>query len=450
MRGLVLCALVALFNLSNYMRIGDSRDEKSYHKYPLDGHAPHQESGPEELCLAGDGLLILHVGPIKTGTSSIQCTLQRSPFLQNSSYTYIGRYENERRICSPGKYPLQDPTLGNERFFPQNIVFQGGSRYQLKAAWKIKHRLLELKGEYDKNSTTSGNVSIPLPPHPPRNAIFSAEEFEGMVSQDENTWDVLKDALSPYEGRTRVIVTHRNLFEVILSSFYEEFVKRDTPNKWDDPGIISFPTFWSSEDRKDLFNPTSKVVDAYKDHSFNVSIFDFHGRGDGKEQGDDLVTRFLCNLPCAEAACNAHKNDIATSGKDATSRPSLKARHQYDTIAKEAYDRGLLGKYDLSRRGTDRKAAVRAIEDYVVNKLGIKFNELPFICPSREELDKILKLSIEDGKKVLEHNFDEEKHVKMFKTFMDKKYMCAVDVDALIKDNDWAQFLQNDLFPSKH
>jgi len=187
----------------------------------------------------------------------------------------------------------------------------------------------------------------------------------------------------------------------------------------------------------------------YEEHSFNVSIFEFHGRGDGKEQGDDLVTRFLCNLPCAEAACNAHKIDIATSGKDAVSRPSLKTRSQYDKIAEEAYERGLLGKYDLRRRDSTRKAAVRAIEDRVVNKLGIKFTELPLVCPSMEELDEILKLSIEDGKRVLKHNFDEEKHVKLFEAFMDKKYMCAVDVDDLIKVNDWAHFLQNELFSLK-
>ena len=406
----------------------------------------------EPDCSAGgDGLLILNVGPSKTGTSSIQCTLERSPFLQNSSYTYLGRYENERTVCSPAKYPLQDPILKHQRFFPQNIVFGGGQRDQKRAAWKIKHRLLELKGEYeDKNSTTSGNVSIP--PYPPCNAILSAEEFEGMPQQDEKTWDVLKDALSPYKGRTRVIVAYRKLYEKFVSLYYELIVGRDTPASWDDPGITPFPTFWSSSGRYYATgNMTSALVAAYEEHSFNVSIFDFHGRGDGKGQGDDLVTRFLCDLPCAEAACNAYKNDLATKGKDAASRPSLKARPQYDIIAKEAYERGLLGKYDLLRSKNTRKAAVRAIEDYVVNKLGIKYTELPLLCPSMEELDKILKLSIEDGKRVWKHhNFDEEKHVKDFQAYVDKKKFCAVDVDALMKVNDWAHFLQNELFSYKN
>lgn len=382
-----------------------------------------------------DGMLVLHVGPSKTGTSSVQCTLQSTPFLQNSSYTYIGRYES---ICSPGKYPVQDPNLQHSRFFPQAIVF-GGPRLRKKAGNKIKMRLLELKAS--KNTTHN------IPSLHPRNAILSAEEFDQMPHQDEETWNLLKDTLSPYEGSTQVIVTHRNLFETIVSGYYEEVVGRNTPHSWNASSIPSFPSYWSSGegDKKNghhLVIMQNKLVAAFEEHSFNVSIFDYHG---GESDTDDLITRFLCKLPCADATCNAYKNDLATSGRDPSSksRTSLKSYSQFDRIAKAAYEKGLLGKYDLQRKVT-RLKAVRAIEDRI-NRMGIKYTDLPFVCPSVEELDEILKLSIENGKGLLKDNFDELKLVKSFELFKQKKGFCAVDTDAVIKDDVWAIFLQNDL-----
>ena len=300
-------------------------------------------------------------------------------------------------------------------------------------------RLLELKA--------SKNTTLDAPSSHPRNAILSAEEFGAMPQQDEETWELLKDTLSPYEGSTQVIVTHRNLFETIVSGYYEEVVGRNTPHSWNAPSITSFPSYWSSTegDKKNgshLVTMQNKLVAAFEEHSFNVTIFDFHG---GEKDKDDLITRFLCNLPCADATCNAYKNDLATSGRDPStkSRISLKTYSQFDRIAKAAYEKGLLGKYDLRRKVT-RLKTVRAIEDHI-NRMGIKYTDFPFVCPSVEELDEILKLSIENGKGLLKDNFDELKLVKSFELFKQKKGFCAVDTDAVIKDDVWANFLQNDL-----
>jgi hypothetical protein len=42
--------------------------------------------------------LFIHVGPVKTGSSSVQCNLQVNPFLKDSSYDFMGRTERPN-IC---------------------------------------------------------------------------------------------------------------------------------------------------------------------------------------------------------------------------------------------------------------------------------------------------------------------------------------------------------------
>ena len=155
-------------------------------------------------------VLILHVGPTKTGTSSIQCALQTSPFLNKSSYEYIDKYQTG---CNPGKYPLTNKRLPNHAAVMQQIVFQRSN----KSADLLKK---SLKRSYSNN----------------HNAIISAEELDAMEYKSEKTWDFLNEALlQPYLYEKRnmhVVVTYRHLHERFLSSYYENVVTRNIKDRW--------------------------------------------------------------------------------------------------------------------------------------------------------------------------------------------------------------------------
>ena len=132
------------------------------------------------------------------------------------------------------------------------------------------------------------------------NIIVSAEEFDQMYLKDEETWNLVKDTFSPYQGRTHVIATYRHLHEIIVSYYYEKVVGRNIRKLWTRSDIASFPTYWSQSDKKEFM--LTDLIASFEQHSFNVSVFNYH---EDSKSSDDLVTRFLCNLPHADATCEA-------------------------------------------------------------------------------------------------------------------------------------------------
>jgi len=92
-----------------------------------------------------------------------------------------------------------------------------------------------------------------------------------------------------------------------------------------------------------------------------------------------------------------------------------------------------------------RYSVVQAIKYRVENDLGKKYADLPQICLKQKELSDILALSIQNGKSVLKDDFDEKELRKSFKRYKSQKSFCAVDVEAVISDDDWAHFLRNEL-----
>jgi hypothetical protein len=340
--------------------------------------------------------------------------MQTTPFLKNSSYVYLGKFQVG---CSPGHYPPQNPGIRNYKSAPQKLVFLKSSA----ASKRLKRQIASVNAAGTHHSV-----------------IVSAEEFEAMPLRDEETWDLLKDTLSLYKGRTHVIATYRHSHETIVSGYFETFVGRSARKQWRDKDIISFPMYWRSEQIKIKGRQRSNLIASFEQHSFNVTVVNFHG---DSESGDDLVTRFLCGLPHANATCEAYKNDAALRGKDAAavSRVSLKSYAQYDRITKAAQRKGMFSTYNLQE--LNRYNVTLAIQDRVEMHLGMTFTDLPQVCLNEEEINEILALSIQYGRGVFKDDFDENELRKSFHRYKRKKSFCAVDVDAVISDDAWAQFL---------
>jgi len=234
------------------------------------------------------------------------------------------------------------------------------------------------------------------------NIIVSAEEFDQMYLKDEETWNLVKDKFSPYQGRTHVIATYRHLHEIIVSYYYEKVVGRNIRKRWTSD-IASFPTYWSQSDKKEFM--LTDLIASFEQHSFNVSVFNYH---EDSKSSDDLVTRFLCNLPHADATCEAYKTDTKSKGKDAAavSRVSSKGYVHYDRIAKAASVKGMFQNYNPML--VKRYSVVQAIKYRVENDLGKTYTDLPQICLKKKEMSDILALSIQNGKSLLKDDFDKK------------------------------------------
>ena len=140
-----------------------------------------------------------------------------------------------------------------------------------------------------------------------------------------------------------------------------------------------------------------------------------------------------------------YKTDTKSKGKDAAavSRVSSKGYVHYDRIAKAASVKGMFQNYNPML--VERYSVVQAIKYRVENDLGKKYTDLPQTCLKKKEMSDILALSIQNGKSLLKDDFDEKELRKSFKSYKSQKNFCAVDVEAVISDDDWAHFLRNGL-----
>ena len=240
----------------------------------------NKETGLSQPSKRNRGVLVLHIGPAKTGTSSLQCIMQTTPFLRNNSYFYLGKFQNG---CTKGKYFSNSISqIWYFQIWPRMIVF----KKSYESGKFLKTQIAQLNDA--SNSKHTNNI------------IVSAEEFDQMYLKDEETWNLVKDTFSPYQGRTHVIATYRHLHEIIVSYYYEKVVGRNIRKLWTRSDIASFPTYWSQSDKKEFM--LTDLIASFEQHSFNVSVFNYH---EDSKSSDDLVTRFLCNLPHADATCEA-------------------------------------------------------------------------------------------------------------------------------------------------
>ena len=309
------------------------------------------------------------------------------------------------------------------------------------------------------------------------NAIISAEELDAMEYKSEKTWEFLNEALLQphlYEKRnTHVIVTYRHLHERFLSSYYENVVTRNIKDRWGKKIAVPFPEHFSTmigdEEYYDRQLNLGRLIDAYERHSFNVTIFNFHGDDDDSdsdsEEKEDMVTRFLCQLPRAAATCEAYKNDLkndndannnrSSGNSNSRSRSSMKSYSQYDRIAKTAYNNMELFK-QFNMTDINRLEVVQAIE-YRMNTLGMKsYTDLPLDCVGDEELNTLLEMSIQNGRRVFKGRrtgtgtgittYRQDDIIRTsFEAYKKRREFCSVDVDSLLKERSWTHFFKHEL-----
>jgi len=178
---------------------------------------------------------------------------------------------------------------------------------------------------------------------------------------------------------------------------------------------------------------SSSVRDFFKQHLYNVTLFDFHGdsRISSNETGD-LVTRFMCNLPGSNTLCSKLKH----KANPPVARQSMKVYAQCDRIAMSAYKRGLLP------NGLGRLRVTQAIQNRLEKK-GWKLRDLPRECLDEGRKRNIFSASKDEGKAAWMGDFDDALFLEKFEAY--KEEFCAVNLDRLLQGKDWLEFFSNGL-----
>lgn len=310
---------------------------------------------------------ILHVGPPKTGTTTIQCGLEHrsAELAKEDSYYYIGkRCGNGNKTMGNGEEGLS----GHHLIMGLNNV-NPNSRGIEKLKKRMAFHLSQQSGSGHKN----------------HHMIYSLEAMSNHLENRTETWDLF---LSLFEGwNVQIVVSYRYYFDWIRSMYFQQHIGKKYTDEWPPHPqqiqpqkgkvIPSFQAYlqyhlqrWEegtpSNDGYSFGQHLSLyALEYFSEHFSNVRVFDLHKREESFAHdkilapSDDLLTRFVCEmLPHADAMCQRLVNEQrqlqqtqSSKTTTTTSNQKLRESHSFDAdrLAVAAYEEGLINP-NLSRK----------------------------------------------------------------------------------------------------
>ena len=293
----------------------------------------------------------IHVGPVKTGTSSIQCNLQANRHLEHDSYLFLGKREHQCNNYQP---------LPRRKYInAQQLVFGYFLRGWLKQLDKnpdFQNFVNKWRDEMEERNDKGVNT------------IISAEEFCGLIdiNHDDERAKLFVDFLQDSPQILKFQVMYRDYFDWVVSMHnWDEWStaigkkKLDSFQGYSLASIIGSKYIHavSTDNESGLKNKAvshfgcspynmwsylKSILPLFREDKASIDVLNMFN-GDG-----DIGTKYICSLPHTTYACNK------TSQMDfGTSNPSQTNTIHADRIATEAWDQGLF--FDSSTVKTRRK-----------------------------------------------------------------------------------------------
>lgn len=354
--------------------------------------------------------LFLHVGPQKTGSSTLQSMLDK----------------------------LSDLT----RSLPGDRLY-------------YKHVMPEV-GDFDCELDEWGGWHECAPSDKLKSFIDTAkEDGVNLLLTDENLDQNfvlgLREAISDDDWDVTVIVMYRRIHEWLVSWYNQKHktTNRDSEGnilfdengipyrtehtKWPDQGGSHVPTFRAFyEDFTQYWKPSElaekhrsiEYYNIYKEYFQNVIFYNLHQEG-------SMVTDFVCNILEAANSCEQIKShEIEIEKINGSVNLDL------DILSVNAYEKGLISK------SLPRKNVLEAVTNYI-RETG---KAIPRNCHA-ETTDGIRDWLLDTEKIMMgEDNWPNTKKrelLDLYAAFVDKGKSCDVDVDAVLADEDWIAFFQS-------
>lgn len=356
--------------------------------------------------------LYLHVGPQKTGSSTLQSLWDRTrPALANDGYVH--------RHMTP------------ERGDFDCDVSLDGDFYNCVASQQLKALIYAAKMEG-------------------KNLLLTDENLDRRFAQ------TLRDAIDDNDWQVTVVVVYRRIHEW-LASWYNQIHKTTNldvngnilldedgiptrqPNfYWPDQGGVRIPNFSSwYYDYTRSWDSLSDLVDQHRSIDFynaynalfdNVVVYNFH-------QDGDLATNFMCDVvQSTPTVCKRLRNHAIEGTK---MNPSINLK--YDILAVYAYDEGLLA--NDSNMLLSRTEVVDAISKFVAESGKI----LPWKCDDGL-LNQVRDWLIGSERKVYEDIWNPNMEADLYDvydSYLQSGELCDLDFDVLFADDDWIRFFES-------
>jgi len=395
--------------------------------------------------------LFLHVGPLKTGTTTIQISVLKklisSHDLAQDNLFFM--YTSWTR----GMSIIQKSFL----WLPQNRDMTPWNEFKDELDKIHSNASFKAKKKSKKQDTKPVNVDV----------IVSNEAFS-FVRADEQTKASMRSLEEKWD--VRVILAYRPLETWYTSLYYEDraqtiFSKKDEDFRnwfpadgWNAPMVNWFKSNWVGSDPLQTYETYRDIFGKEKVQTLMLR----------RSDGIDISEQFLCEALQAKHSCEVLKRSISASSSSSSSSSSLLPRenvsslnHLFDfnLLAMEALKRGFLRNNDRCIR-LDKYATTLLIQKRVTEELKLSSttirggidadvdadvydDDLPRVCLSEQQYGDLhtrawhaeQTLAQESARTLKEFNASFQKQ---------KSAYCSIDVDAILLDQDWEMFFRSD------
>lgn len=399
-------------------------------------HSPNEEAAPHpakpDLPSHWDSnkpSLIFHIGPSKTGTTSIQKeSLAFTQALQDDRHVYLGRYASPkvREPAKIGALLYKDPCFQQAS---DDYTHNRTHDFLETKCWKKRMEGLE---EYRKNGT-----SIVLSDEAYSYNLFYMEKW------DQHHFEMLRVAFQDWN--VLIVPTYRRYFEWILSVGKERnskhclhvnapwpAQKERNPNPCDNLWATVENQVRRPHDYRGVnYGNLDVTIPAWHSGGFDTKVLNFHSER-------HITCSFYCDIvPDTPHTCQQCLEGGTAGGKFNSNSASMTA---YNDIVYQAAQRGLIS-VEQQQKTTIYNLTQELAQQHQLTGGG--FNSLPLKCPSEAKLTKLLDKSLAFEKLVFPDWAETmvDQHTDIFWERIND--YCAVDTEPLLKaKTSWEQVVE--------
>ena len=402
--------------------------------------------------------LILHIGPSKTATTTIQTLLAMNQQLLGddgydlagyqipSSSPLISQYLYDRLLTE--KWECWNYSLSlqwAESLSGADITSSDGQEWQSmmqnEPCWQrlsdqldeIRHKNIILSNE----AMSHGYKRFMYKRYP--HGLLQLQLFSKEL---HSRWNV------------HLVICYRRYYEWLLSALKEQNAKllnrKDRGRLWPNEGGKNSRLAWPQMQRW-MEHPDS-IVDRYHyqypDRSkdiwgnagfHNIHIVNFHSPG-GTDDPSRLFEHFICDIV-------PHANETCNRARQLPQSLHVNVRNVDTTIYDQIVCDAKMLLSNLSGLPPHRNVASRTLQEYHQVELGRSWTDLPLNCPSKLELQRLLNVSLEKERLLVPDFFHDhmEGHMSNFwMTAYEKKAYCSVDTTTLFRNKtSWHEVLNS-------
>lgn len=401
-------------------------------------HTSQTELSKVDVPSKNKPFFVMHIGPLKTGTTTLQCSLQSLSRNLEMDGIVIAETESCRPDIDTTTFKNYTWTKGGEATY-DNVVLGKAFAPNCLGQWDDE----SASGMPDcwMNSYVKFAREHALQNH---SVVLSNEILSQTMSQFPRTFvDDLVDSLDAH-FQIVIVVTYRPWFEWV-ASLQDQMTKNILVRQRDWPenggrrmeSLHKFierqlrqrkrPSLTKQQQQKCPF--VDEIIPIFQNHSsVKLKIVDIHEEG-------DFVTNFVCKTLSGRATTTC---DILKSTRIGD-KNKAENKLWYDMLAVEAYEKGLVSG---SRLRVYNK--IRKFQETTLEKSSTDFDKT---CPPSGFLKRIERESIRITKKIWpDPSLDwklEREHRAAFARAVEAEKFCTINATAVLEDPQWLDFFKS-------